>query len=77
MPVFLAEQTAWRYLVSEKFDAGWHVRETRDGELVSILMTLCKGVKNVLLDPGPGVLIDRQSFLDDCLEGAVPGRVGA
>lgn len=75
LPVFAAEQAAWRYLRSETPGKGWYVRESRDGELASMLMSLCRGVKSVLLDPGSATpasagsatLVDREGFLDACL----------
>ena len=75
LPVFAAEQAAWRYLRSETPGAGWYVRESHDGELASMLMSLCRGIKSILLDPAPataasvgaGALLDRKGFLEACL----------
>ncbi len=75
LPVFAAEQAARRYLRSETYEAGWYVRETRNGELASMLMGLCSGVESVLVDPdsgshasaGSGDLVSRESFLKACL----------
>ena len=82
LPVFVAEQAAWRYLRSETPGTRWYVRETHNGELASMLMSLCSGVGGVLVDPDPvtptsagsGALVDRESLLDACLgAGFAPG----
>ena len=41
-----------------KPEHGWRVRETRSGELVSLLCGPCKGVRGVALDPLPEILED-------------------
>ncbi|QIN78393.1 hypothetical protein GBA65_07500 [Rubrobacter marinus] len=75
LPVFAEEATAKRYLRSALPGAGWHVREFPEGELSSMLMTLCRGVSGVLLDPGPAgreanaAFVHREGFLSSCLEG--------
>lgn len=82
LPVFAAEQAARRYLRSETSDTGWYVRATRNGELTSMLISLCRGVESVLVDPdsashasaGSGDLVSRESFLNACLRpGLAPG----
>lgn len=40
-------------------DGGWRVRESRAGELVSVLYGPCRGVRRVALDPPPEVVDGR------------------
>ena len=62
---------------------GWRVRETRCGELASVL--LCGGAGGVALDPPPGMIEDgtaalvrvgRERFLARLLALPRPGPVG-
>ena len=76
LPVFATEQAAWRHLWSEALETeGWYPRESGDGELVSLLMSLCRGAKYVLLDPKPkdsvspdsAALVDKNGYIAICL----------
>ncbi len=62
------------------FDAGWRIRETPTGELISILCGPCASVSSIALDPSPEmakaeiiglVTIARERFLDRIV---APGR---
>ncbi len=81
LPVFSGEGEAEMFVwLGGAFDAGWRIRETPTGELISILCGPCASVRNVALDPSPEmtkaeivglVTIDRERFLDRI---AAPGR---
>jgi hypothetical protein len=83
LPVFSFEEEAQMYLGFEASGNCWRVRETRAGELVSVLLGLCAHVGHVILDPLPqmvtdetvGLLsLDRKSFVRDLLdEGELKG----
>jgi hypothetical protein len=77
LPVFSFEEEAQMYLGFEASGEGWRIRETRAGELVSVLFGLCARVGRVTLDPLPktvadetvGLLsVDRKSFVQDLLD---------
>jgi hypothetical protein len=53
LPVFSLEDEARRFLEFGALDAGWRVRVTTVGELVSVLFGPCAGVGWVVLDPLP------------------------
>jgi hypothetical protein len=54
LPVFSLEDEARRFLEFGALDAGWRVRVTAAGELVSVLFGPCADVGWVALDPLPG-----------------------
>ena len=55
LPVFSFEDEARMFRrLAVPYD-GWRVRETTGGELVSLLLGLCSGVSQVLLDPLPAL----------------------
>ncbi len=74
LPVFSGEGEAEMFVWLEgAFDAGWRIRETPTGELISILCGPCAGVSSIALDPSPGmaktemidlVTVPRERFLD-------------
>jgi hypothetical protein len=53
LPVFSFEDEARMFLEFGALDAGWRVRVTAAGELVSVLFGPCAGVGWVVLDPLP------------------------
>ncbi len=55
LPAFSGEGEAEMFLslAREAFEQGWQVRETSDGELVSLLSGPYAGVQSVALDPSP------------------------
>ena len=59
LAVFSSEDEAEMFLRLEGVADGWQVRESRGGELVSMLYGLCAGVKKVALDPLPEMVADR------------------
>ena len=42
----------------EGFDAGWRIRESRCGEVASVLCGPCADVERVVLDPLPAMVAD-------------------
>ena len=77
LPVFSFEEEAQMYLGVEASGEGWRVRETRAGELVSVLFGCCAHVGYVALDPLPSMVadqtvrllsLDRKSFMRDLLD---------
>jgi hypothetical protein len=77
LPVFSFEEEAQMYLGFEAPRASWQIRETRAGELVSVLFGLCAHVGRVTLDPLPKMvtdettrlmILDRKSFVRDLLD---------
>lgn len=79
LPVFSHEEEAEAFLRLGAPGAGWQVRETMAGELVSILYGLCSGVEKVALDP-PGlngevdlVSLDRKEFARTLVGESYPG----
>jgi hypothetical protein len=81
LPVFSGEGEAEMFVwLGGAFQDGWRVRETSTGELVSMLCGPCARVRNVALDPSPGmakaemiglVIVARKRFLDRIV---APGR---
>lgn len=72
LPVFGFEEEAEMYLSLQEPGAGWRIRETTDGELISILYGPCARVRWIALDPPPEVCrrmhalfvgLDRGAFL--------------
>src|SRR3712207_6817098 len=65
LPVFSFGEEAELFLLCAKPGSGWRVRESRCGELASVLCGPCKGVRVVALDPlCPGCLrTGRSSWL--------------
>lgn len=53
LPVFSSEVAARNFLLSNAPGQGWYVRESYAGELVSLLLGICVGIKWVLIDPLP------------------------
>lgn len=78
LPVFNFVEEAEMYLGFEASGDGWHIRETRAGELTSVLYGLCAHVGRVALDPLPQQMVtdetvrllslDRKSFVRDLLD---------
>jgi hypothetical protein len=78
MPVFTSEEEARLFLRSAPSrDAGWQIRPTTTGELVSILYGPCSAALGVALDPPPEagdaltaglVSISREVFIERILE---------
>ena len=58
LPVFGHEEEAELYLWLAGLGEGWRVRESRCGELVSVLCGPCADVKSVALDPLPQMIED-------------------
>ncbi len=81
LPVFSGEGEAEMFVwLGGAFQDGWRVRETSTGELVSMLCGPYARVRNVALDPSPGmakaemiglVIVARKRFLDRIV---APGR---
>jgi hypothetical protein len=59
LPVFSFEEEAEIFLGPRGAAAGWQVRESSAGELVSVLYGACAGVKEVALDPSPEMVAKR------------------
>lgn len=53
LPVFGHAEEAGTFLRLSGLKNGWEIRETGPGEIVSVLLGLCKGVQKVVLDPPP------------------------
>lgn len=77
LPVFSFEEEAEMYLGFGESGDGWRVRETRAGELTSVLFGCCAHVGHVTLDPLPRMVaektirllsLDRKSFVRDLLD---------
>jgi hypothetical protein len=77
LPVFSFEEEAEMYLGFEASGDGWRIRETRAGELTSVLLGCCAHVGRVILDPLPQMVtdqtvrllsLDRKSFVRDLLD---------
>ena len=75
LPVFSFEDEARMFLEIGKL-GGWRVRETSDGELISVLCGPCAGVRKVVLDPLPGLdgegmndllSMEREAFMESLL----------
>ncbi len=58
LPVFSSEEEAEIFLRFGGVTGGWRTRENSVGELTSVLCRLGAGVKNVALDPSPGMVIE-------------------
>lgn len=78
LPVFSFREGAEMFLHLAKPGDGWRVRESRPGEVASVLCGVCRGVQSVALDPLPGMFaegtaaqMDRERFLGRLL--APPG----
>jgi hypothetical protein len=77
LPVFSFEEEAEMFLRFGGYDGdGWRARESRAGEMVSVLHGPCADAKGVVLDPLPAMLEDgtvdlvgvgRKSFLRQLL----------
>lgn len=81
LPVFSYEEEAEMFLRFGDVGEGWRVRQSRIGELVSVLYGPCASVKNVALDPLPEMVaerfvglvsLDRERFIERII--ARPGR---
>lgn len=59
LPVFSHVEEAEMFLWLEGVGEGWRVKESRGGELVSMLYGPCTGVKEVALDPLPEMVAGR------------------
>jgi len=60
MPVFSHEEEAEMFLRLRRVGfEGWQARESTAGELISVLYGPCAGVKCVVLDPLPEMLVER------------------
>jgi hypothetical protein len=77
LALFSFEEEAQMYLGFEASGDGWRTRETRAGELVSVLLGCCAHVGCVTLDPLPQMItdetarlltLDRKSFVRDLLD---------
>ena len=55
LPVFGTERAARDFLRRGGFGGDWRVRESSNGELVSLLVGHLAGVDHVALDPPPGL----------------------
>ncbi len=72
LAVFSFEDEARMFLELGAFGGHWRLRETRAGELISILYCLYAGVRRVALDPLPGpsavlndlVSMGREAFVE-------------
>jgi hypothetical protein len=69
LPVFSYEEEAEAFLRLQAPGKGWRARESRVGELISLLYGPCRSIEKVALDPLP-VVVDRRVVVD--LTG--PGR---
>jgi hypothetical protein len=74
LPVFGSADDASDYLSEET--GSWKARKTSRGELVSVLMGVCRGARWIVLDPPPRVTteealelcgLSRESFLEPLL----------
>lgn len=54
--VFGFQEEAELFLCFDGLDAGWQVRETTSGELVSLLYGPCANVERVVIDPLPRII---------------------
>lgn len=78
LPVFSFREEAELFLRLGGAGEGWGVRETRGGELLSLLSGLCRNVSGVALDPFPElgrtsllslVSVGRERFIRRLLQG--------
>ncbi len=58
LPVFSHEEEAELFLSLGGVGEGWRARESRAGEIVSLLFGPCAGVGSVALDPLPGTVAE-------------------
>jgi hypothetical protein len=63
LPVFSYEEEAQAFLRLQASGKGWRARETRVGELISLLYGPCRSIEKVALDPLP-VMVDRRVVVD-------------
>ncbi|MDP8951713.1 MAG: hypothetical protein M3N18_05665 [Actinomycetota bacterium] len=72
MPVFSLEALAHEFLRYHALDPEWHVRESHNEEMISLLLGPCADVERILPNPLPDPLaaqdallnlIDRESFI--------------
>lgn len=79
LPVFGHRDEADRYLRLAFAEGDWEVKETRAGELVSMLFSLCAHVNRVVLDPSPEddfevwtdlASLGRRNFIKFLMDGA-------
>src|SRR5215204_2840887 len=60
LPVFSHEEEAEMFLRLRRVGSeGWQARESTAGELISVLYGPCAGVKCVVLDPLPEMIVER------------------
>lgn len=59
LPVFGHEEEAEMFLRLGEVEDGWRVRESRAGEMISVLYGPCAGVNEVALDPLPEMVAER------------------
>ena len=81
LPVFCFEDEARMFLSLGMLGAGWQVRETTAGELISLLLGPCAGIRFVSLDPLPEMIhrrmvglvsLRRKQFVESLIGGAKP-----
>ena len=79
LAVFSFREEAEMLLKLQGLAGGWQIRESRAGELTSVLRGPCSGTEGVVLDPLPEmatdrtlglVWVDREAFLDRLLSSA-------
>lgn len=76
VPVFSAEEEASAYL-SDRRGASWKPRKTGRGELVSVLMGVCRDARWVVLDPPPSLTAEEAlKFLGMSRESLLEPLVG-
>jgi hypothetical protein len=76
LPVFSLKEEAEAFIGSGSLGDGWRTRESRTGETISVLYTLCAGVEYVALDPPPEAegtegftVLSRKSFVVRATDG--------
>ena len=81
LPVFGFEEEAEMYPNLQEPGSGWRIRETTNGELISILHGPCARVRWIALDPPPEVCkrmhalsagLDRRAFLRTLADAPAP-----
>jgi hypothetical protein len=87
LPVFGFEEEAEMFLrLGLTKEEGWRVRESKRGELASVLHAPCRDIGQVALDPMPGLLglgtvgfasLSREYFVESLLSEFAPPPVGA
>jgi hypothetical protein len=72
LPVFSVEELAQGFIEYRALGAGWHVGESYNGEMISLLFGPCTEVEKILPNPLPDPLaaqdallnlMDRESFI--------------